>query len=53
MIRPLRRLHRLLIGLLAFFLLVLFAASLMARKPAPTNRQLPNALLQAPAGGQR
>ncbi len=53
MIRPLRRLHRLLIVLLAFILIVLFIASLAVRKPAPINPQLPNVFLQAPAGGQR
>lgn len=53
MIRPLRRLHRLVIVLLAFILIVLFAASLSARKTIPTNQQIPGSLLQAPAGGQR
>jgi len=44
MILPLRRLHRRLWRLLALFLLVLFVASLAARRPSvPGNRGLPGA----------
>ncbi|HQR35247.1 MAG TPA: hypothetical protein PLK30_21085 [Blastocatellia bacterium] len=53
MIRPLRRLHRWLIVWLALILVALFVASLIARKPVPTNSQIPDALLQGPIGGQR
>ncbi len=53
MIRPLRRMHLLMIALLAVVLVVLFIASLTARKPVPANPQLPNALFQDQTGGQR
>ena len=53
MIRPLRKLHRLVIILLAFMLIVLFVASLAVRKPIPANPNFPTTFLQAPAGGQR
>ncbi|MGH9803088.1 MAG: hypothetical protein ACRD82_22210 [Blastocatellia bacterium] len=53
MIRPLRRLHCVMIVVLTFLLVVLFVAALIARKPAPTNPQLPNTLLQTSVGGQR
>ena len=53
MIRPLRRLHRLLIALLAILLVVVFIAGLIVRKPIPANPQIPKTLLQTPGGGQR
>ncbi len=53
MIRPLRRMHLLIIALLAVILVVLFIASLIVRKPVPTNPQLPKALFQTQTGGQR
>ncbi len=53
MIRPLRRLHRRMIALLAVGLVALFVASQVARKPVPANPKIPAALLPAPAIGQR
>ena len=53
MIRPLRRQHRVSILILALVLAVLFIVALKARTPVPANSQLPNAMLQSSAGGQR
>ena len=53
MIRPLRRRHLLIIALLTVVLVVLFIASLIVRKPVPTNSQLPKVLFQTQIGGQR
>lgn len=51
MIRPLRRLHRVMIALLALVLVMLYIAGLIVRKPAPVNPQIPNTLLQTSTGG--
>ncbi|MEK7832407.1 MAG: hypothetical protein AAB401_15050 [Acidobacteriota bacterium] len=53
MIRPLRRLHRLMIAVLILVLAILFIAGLIVRKPIPANPQIPNTLLQTSSGGQR
>ena len=53
MIRNLRRQHRTMIALLAVALAILFIASIVVRKPAPANPQLPDSLLPAANGGQR